>query len=61
MIKKLLLFAVVVFVGKSLTAQVWTQQNTQFTDLATYVGVDQISIVDENIVWINGFNGTSTG
>jgi len=61
MIKKLLLFASVVFIGKSLTAQVWTLQNTHFTDLVSAIGVDQISVVDQDTVWVRGFNGTGSG
>lgn len=61
MIKKLLFFAVVVLISKSITAQVWTQQNTNFTDLSTAIGVDQVSVVDENIVWVRGSNGSSSG
>ena len=61
MLKKLLFFAVVAFIGKSLSAQVWTQQNTQFTDLLANIGVDQISVVDINTVWVKGFNGSNSG
>lgn len=42
----------------SIKAQTWIQQNTNMA--GTVVGVDQISVVDSNIVWINGFNGSGT-
>ncbi len=40
-------------------AQVWTSQNTNFS--GTSIGVDEISIVDANTVWLKGFNGSGTG
>lgn len=36
----------------------WTQQVTNMPGTST--GVDQVSAVDSNIVWINGFNGSGT-
>ncbi|MDD3877961.1 MAG: T9SS type A sorting domain-containing protein [Bacteroidales bacterium] len=62
MIKKLLILAAVLFIFKTQMGQaVWTQQNTNFTDYTTAIGVDQVSVVDENIVWVRGFNGTGSG
>jgi hypothetical protein len=40
-------------------AQAWRQQYTNMTGASTYV--DQISVVDSNIVWVNGANGTGSG
>ncbi len=57
--KKNLLFIALFFASIGLNAQYWTQQNTNFT--GTAIGVDQVSIVDSNIVWVNGFNGSGTG
>lgn len=62
MIKKLLFFTAIILLNISLKAQpVWIQQNTNFTDLTTAIAVDQVSVVDENIVWVKGFNGSGTG
>jgi hypothetical protein len=58
--KKNLLFIAMLFISITLNAQYWSQQNTNMTG-ATPVGVDVISIVDSNIVWVNGFNGSGAG
>lgn len=60
---KNLLFSIVAFaISISLNAQaVWTQQNTAFTNLPTAIGVDQVSVVDANTVWVRGFNGSGAG
>ena len=57
--KKNVLFIALFLFSIGLSAQ-WSQQNTNMTG-ATPVGVDQISIVDSNIVWINGYNASGTG
>ncbi|HNW98783.1 MAG TPA: T9SS type A sorting domain-containing protein [Bacteroidales bacterium] len=54
--RKSVLFFIAVFISLGLNAQYWSQQNTNMTG-ATYVGVDQVSVVDSNIVWVNGMNG----
>jgi len=56
--KKITFLFLIVFAVFSIKAQTWTQQNTNMA--GTIVGVDQISVVDSNIVWINGFNGSGT-
>jgi photosystem II stability/assembly factor-like uncharacterized protein len=56
--KKSLLFTTFILVGFILNAQTWTQQNTNMSGTST--GVDQISAIDSNTVWINGFNGSGT-
>jgi hypothetical protein len=56
--KKFTFLVFVVLVSMIANAQTWTQQNTNMA--GTVVGVDQISVVDSNIVWINGFNGSGT-
>lgn len=57
-----LFFAAFIFAAfASVNAQVWTQQNTAFTDLTTAIGVDQVVVVDENVVWVKGFNGSGSG
>ncbi len=62
MLKKLLFLAAILLIVKSQMAQaVWIQQNTNFTDLPTAIGVDQVSVVDENVVWVKGFNGSGSG
>ena len=38
---------------------VWISQNTSFANTST--GIRNISIVDENIVWASGYNGTGDG
>jgi hypothetical protein len=55
--KQLFFFAFILF-SLILNAQTWTQQNTNM--VGATIGVDQISAVDSNIVWINGFNGAGT-
>ncbi|NVO02333.1 MAG: T9SS type A sorting domain-containing protein [Bacteroidetes bacterium] len=59
MMKKL--FFLTAFLGVAIiaNAQVWTQQNTNFP--GTSIGVDEISVVDANTVWVKGFNGSGTG
>ncbi len=61
MINKLLLLVFLIIALNRLTAQVWTQQNTQFTDLSVNIGVDQVSVVDIDTVWVKGFNGSGSG
>lgn len=61
MIKKLLFIIAIITLSINMKAQVWIQQNTNFTDLSYAIGVDQISVVDENVVWVKGFNGSGTG
>ncbi len=56
--KKSLFFSVIILFGFILKAQTWTQQNTNMPGTST--GVDQISAIDSNTVWINGFNGSGT-
>ncbi len=53
------LFFIALFLFSFVLNAQWTQQNTNMTG-STPVGVDQISIVDSNIVWVNGFNGSGT-
>ncbi len=57
--KKNLLLIVFLFVCITLNAQLWSSQTTNFA--GTSIGVDQVSIVDSNIVWINGFLGDGSG
>ena len=57
--KKNFLLIALFFASIGLNAQYWSQQNTNFS--GTSIGVDQVSIVDSNIVWVNGFNGSGTG
>ena len=38
---------------------VWLSQNTSFANVST--GIRNISIVDENIVWASGYNGSGDG
>jgi hypothetical protein len=57
--KKNLLFIIAIFFSLGLRAQYWSQQNTNMTGTSTYV--DQISIVDSSIVWVNGANGSGSG
>lgn len=57
--KKHLLFIMALFISLGLNAQYWSQQNTNMAGTAT--GVDQVSVVDSNIVWVNGFNGSGAG
>ena len=57
--KKKLLFIALLFVSISLNAQLWSSQTTNFPTAVT--AVDQISIVDSNIVWIDGFLGDGSG
>ena len=61
--KRNLLIIIAIFISLGLNAQGWIQQNTNMTGTATglSIGVDQVSIVDSNIVWINGFNGSGVG
>ncbi|MFH0866580.1 MAG: hypothetical protein V1904_10310, partial [Bacteroidota bacterium] len=57
--KKNLLFIIALFISLGLNAQYWSQQNTNMA--GTFTGVDQVSIVDSSIVWVNGFNGSGAG
>ena len=61
--KKNLLFIALFFISIGLNAQYWSQQNTNMTGTRSgiAIGVDQISIVDSSIVWINGYNGSGQG
>lgn len=54
-----LLFIAMFFLSMGMYAQSWTQQNTNFP--GTSIGVDEIAIVDSNIVWVKGFNGSGVG
>lgn len=56
--RKFLFFAAFLMLGICLNAQTWTEQNTNMP--GTSIGVDQVSVVDSNIVWVNGFNGAGT-
>ncbi len=47
------------FFSIGLNAQHWSQQNTQMA--GTYTAVNQVSVVDSNIVWVNGWNGSNQG
>ena len=38
---------------------VWISQNTSFPNIST--GIRNISIVDENVVWASGYNGSGDG
>ena len=38
---------------------VWISQNTSFSNIST--GIRNISIVDENVVWASGYNGSGDG
>jgi|GEM_PF-1630951 len=61
MIKKLLSFATLIAISVGLSAQpTWTQQSTGFTDVTYGMGVDVVSAVNSNIVWVKGFNGSGT-
>jgi len=53
-----LLILALVAMSFSVSAQAWRQQYTNMTGSTTYV--DQIAVVDSNIVWVNGTNGSST-
>ena len=57
--KRNLLLIALFLISITLNAQYWSQQNTNFSDTA--IGVDHVSIVDSNIVWVNGFNGSGYG
>ena len=61
--KRNLLFIIAICISLGLNAQHWTQQNTNMTGTGTgkSIAVDQVSIVDSNIVWVNGFNGSGAG
>jgi len=56
--RKNLFFLAFMLLSIVMNAQTWTQQTTNMAGSST--GVDQISAVDSNIVWINGFNGSGT-
>jgi len=59
--KKNLLFIIAIFISLGLNAQYWSQQNTNMTATgASIIGVDQVSVVDSNVVWVNGFNGVAS-
>lgn len=57
--KKNLLLIALFFVSIGLNAQYWSQQNTNM--VGTSIGVDQVSVVDNSIVWVNGSNGSGIG
>lgn len=57
--KKSLLLIAIALISLGLNAQYWSQQNTNMAGAVT--GVDQVSIVDSNIAWINGFDGSGSG
>ncbi|MEI6122792.1 MAG: T9SS type A sorting domain-containing protein [Bacteroidota bacterium] len=57
--KRNLLLMVLLCFGLGLQAQNWSQQNTNM--IGTSTGVDQVSIVDSNVVWVNGYNGSGYG
>ncbi len=59
MIKKLFFLSAFVGISCISNAQIWTQQNTNFT--GTSIGVDQMSIVNATTVWVKGFNGSGIG
>ncbi|MDO9255859.1 MAG: T9SS type A sorting domain-containing protein [Bacteroidales bacterium] len=48
-----------IFLSIELNAQHWSQQNTKMA--GTYTAVNQVSVVDSNIVWVNGWNGSNQG
>ncbi len=54
-----LLFFALFLMSMGMYAQSWTEQNTNFAGVS--IGVDDIAIVDSNIVWVKGFNGSGTG
>ncbi len=56
--RKILFFSVFILFSVVMKAQTWTQQITNMS--GTSIGVDQVSVVDSNIVWVNGFNGSGT-
>lgn len=56
--RKNLLLIAFMLVCLTLNAQTWSEQNTNMPGAS--VGVDQVSVVDSNIVWVNGFNGAGT-
>lgn len=56
--RKNLFFLAFILFGFIVNAQTWTVQNTNMP--GTSIGVDQVSVVDSNIVWVNGFNGAGT-
>lgn len=57
--KTLFLSLAMIFLSIELNAQHWSQQNTKMT--GTYTAVNQVSVVDSNIVWVNGWNGSNQG
>lgn len=57
--KRNLLFIALLFISFGVNAQYWSQQYTNMP--GTSIGVDQMSIVDSSIVWINGMNGSGAG
>ncbi len=57
--RKIFFFSAFILLSIVINAQTqWTQQTTNMS--GTSIGVDQISAVDSNIVWINGFNGSGS-
>lgn len=54
----LLSFAML-FGSFEISAQHWSQQNTNMA--GSYTCVTQVSIVDSNIIWVNGANGSGHG
>lgn len=57
--KRNLLFIALLCISFGLKAQYWSQQNTNMAGSST--AVDQVSIVDSSIVWVNGMNGSGAG
>ncbi|MEI6346756.1 MAG: T9SS type A sorting domain-containing protein [Bacteroidota bacterium] len=55
---KLLFLSAFVVLAFSANAQ-WRQQNTNMAGAST--GVSQITVVDSNIAWVDGFNGSGVG
>ncbi len=55
--KKNLLFITLFLFSLGLSAQQWTLQNTNMAGTNTFAY--QVSVVDSNIVWINGLNGSN--
>jgi photosystem II stability/assembly factor-like uncharacterized protein len=56
----ILLLLILILSANNLKSQgTFTQQKTHFTDSSSGVVVDQISVVDENIVWVKGYKITN--
>lgn len=57
--KRNLLFIALFLMSIGMYAQEWSQQNTNLP--GTSSGVNDIWVVDSNVVWVKGFNGSGTG